>query len=414
MQAIILAAGASSRFWPLNKKHKSLIKIMGKPLIWYTIDSLKKAGIKEIIIIQSSSRGVEKLLKDYRFKDIRIKYIVQKQPKGMGNALWQARDLTKKVFFVLNAERLDGDYYIKLAARERKSPVILFATFTDTPYLYGILDMKDGKVRGIVEKSKPGKEPSNLKVVGTYRLSKDFFNYYQKVKKHMYDFEDALNLFIRIKGARVIKINKESFPLKYPWHLFNIANYLMDRHLKRKISKSAEIKKNVVIKGKVSIGENVKIYEGAVIKGPCYIGNNVIVGNNTLVREYTNLEDNVIIGANSEVARSIFQEGVHVHSGYFGDSIIGKNTKIGAGTVTANVRLDREEIKSIVKRKKIGTQRKHLGIITGEDVRVGVNVSFMPGVMMGQNSVVGPHSVVFNNIPDGTKFYTRYSSISRK
>ena len=48
-QAVILAAGESSRFWPLNQRHKSLIKIMGRPLIWYTIEGLKKAGIKEIL-----------------------------------------------------------------------------------------------------------------------------------------------------------------------------------------------------------------------------------------------------------------------------------------------------------------------------------------------------------------------------
>jgi len=414
MQAVILAAGASSRFWPLNKRHKSLIKIMGKPLIWYTIDGLRKAGVKEIIIIQSLSKSVEKSLKDYRFRNIKIKYVIQKKPKGMGNALWQARELTKERFFVLNAERLDGRFYIRLAAKERKSPVILFASFTDTPYLYGILDIKDSKVKGIIEKPEPGKEPSNLKVVGTYGLSKDFFNHYQKIKKHMYDFEDALNLFIKKKGARVIKIDKESFPLKYPWHLFDITKYLMDKYLKRKISKTAEIKKNVTIEGKVYIGKNTKIYEGAVIKGPCYIGNNVIIGNNAIVREYTNLEDGVIVGANSEVARSIFQEGVHVHSGYFGDSIIGKNTKIGAGTVTANVRLEREEIKAIVKGKKINTGLKHLGAIIGENVKVGVNTSLMPGVLIGSNSVIGPHSLVMGNVEDSTLYYTLRKEIKKK
>ena len=47
MQAVILTAGESSRFWPLNQRHKSLIKIMGRPLIWYTIEGLKKSGIKK-------------------------------------------------------------------------------------------------------------------------------------------------------------------------------------------------------------------------------------------------------------------------------------------------------------------------------------------------------------------------------
>jgi len=67
MQAVILAAGQSSRFWPLNKRHKSLIKIMGKPLICYTIESLKKLKIKEILIVQSPKREIEEELKKFKF-----------------------------------------------------------------------------------------------------------------------------------------------------------------------------------------------------------------------------------------------------------------------------------------------------------------------------------------------------------
>ena len=141
--------------------------------------------------------------------------------------------------------------------------------------------------------------------------------------------------------------------MKYPWHLFNLRKYLFDNFLKGKIEKSAKISKNVIIEGKVYVGKNAKIFEGVTIKGPCYIGENCIIGNNSLIREYCDLERNVMIGAFCEVTRSIFQENSTSHSGYFGDSIIGKNTKIGAGTITSNVRLDRGEIKSEVKGKKM-------------------------------------------------------------
>ena len=63
MQAVILAAGESTRFWPLNKKHKSLFKIMGKHLICYTLESLKKAGIKEVIVVQKQKGDIENELK---------------------------------------------------------------------------------------------------------------------------------------------------------------------------------------------------------------------------------------------------------------------------------------------------------------------------------------------------------------
>src|SRR3989344_5783922 len=98
-QAIILAAGESSRFWPLNQKHKSLIKIIGRFLISYTIEGLKKFGIKDIIIIQGPQKDIEKGLGDKS-----IKYIVQPKAKGMGDALWQAKKFIKGPFVVLNEE----------------------------------------------------------------------------------------------------------------------------------------------------------------------------------------------------------------------------------------------------------------------------------------------------------------------
>ena len=106
---------------------------------------------------------------------------------------------------------------------------------------------------------------------------------------------------------------------------------------KKTIAKSAQIAKNAVIEGNVVIGENVKIYEGAVIKGPCYIGDNSIVGNNTVVRDYCDFEADAMVGALCEVARTIFQPDVHIHSGYFGDSILSSGVRVGAGMITANL-----------------------------------------------------------------------------
>lgn len=397
MQAVILAAGESSRFWPLNYQHKSLIKIMGRPLIWHTIESLKEAGIEEVIIVQGPKRDIEKELKNYRFLGLNIKYAIQKSPRGMGDALWQARNLIKDRFFVLNAERVDAKDHIKILSA-KKEPVVLLASKTKTPQFYGILKLKGEKVLEIIEKPKSGKEPSDFKIVGIYLLPKMFFNYYQKVKKNHNDFEDTLNLFIKENKAAVAKIGKEPFSLKYPWDLFRANEFLMNKRLN----------------GKAYIGKNVKIFEGATIKGPCYIGEDCVIGNNALIREYTNLENDVIVGANTEVTRSIFQEDCHVHSGYFGDSILGRGCRTGAGTITANVRIDRGNIKSVVGGEKIGTGLNSLGCIVGENAKIGINSSLMPGVLIGSNCNIGPHSLVMENIGDNTTFYTKFQNIIKK
>ncbi len=415
-QAVVLAAGDSSRFWPLNKKNKCLIKVMGKPLIFYTLKGLEKIGISKVIIIQSSIKDVEKELKKYKL-GVKKKFLVQKKAKGMGNALWQAKDLLKDRFLVLNAEKVDIDEIVqegKIKSQDYDS--ILFGQKTKTPELFGTMKLKGSKVLDIVEKPKKGKAPSRIKVVGAYILKPSFFTTYKKIKKHIYDFEDALSEYAKENDIRVVilKQKHEIATLKYPWHLFEMKNYLFDKFLEQKIKKSVHISKKAVIEGKVYIGKNTKVFENAVIKGPCYIGDNCIIGNNALIRDYTNLENKVVIGANAEVKNAVFCEGSHMHSGYIGDSIIGENCRLGAGAVTANMRIDKGIIKSVVKNKKIETGLKGFGCVIGNNTKTGINCSFMPGVLVGSDCLIGPSSVIFKNIEDNKLFYTEFKRVIKK
>ena len=463
MQAIILAAGESSRFWPLNSQHKSLLKIMGRPLIWYTIEGLRKAGIKEIIIIQGPKKDIERELAPRFFLEKgegKIKYVIQKEPKGMGNAVWQAREFLKDRFLLLDVARVDIDEIIKNNKFSRglvpEKKTILFGQKTNNPELFGMLRLKgdpsagSGQVLEIVEKPKNGKEPSDIKAVGVYFLNPDFFEIYKKVKKHMYDFEDALSMYMKKNDVRVIMLNKsekDTPSLKYPWHLFDIERYLMDKFLKskidasagsasilsksRRIEKSAKLAKNVIIKGKVHIGKNAKIFENAVINGPCYIGDNCIIGNNALLREYVNVEDDCLLGTNLEITRTILQKNVHFHSGYCGDSIFDQGCRAGADIMTSNIRLDRGEI--IAKQKihpvksreagispeaklfnRVNTGLKHLGAIVGRNTFFGTRVNIMPGILIGSNCQIGPNSLARENIKDRTIFYTKFEKVVKK
>jgi UDP-N-acetylglucosamine diphosphorylase/glucosamine-1-phosphate N-acetyltransferase len=415
MQAVILAAGQSSRFWPLNQRQKSLLKIMGRPLIWYTIESFKRSGIKDIIIVQGPKKDIENELKNYNL-GIDLKYVIQPEAKGMGNAVFCAQNLISGPFFVSHAHKVNvGDYVKPMTdkSKETKNDLIFLGIKTDQPWLYGMLKIEGGKVKGLIEKPEKGKEPSDVKVIGTYLLPPKFFEYYKRVPKNQYDFEYALDLYAKENGAEVVMVEKEPTSYKYPWHLFEVNKDLMDKYLENKIAKSAQISKTAKIENKVFIGENAKIFEGAVIKGPCYIGDDCIIGNNALIRGYTNLEEDVIIGAFAEVTRSIFQEDCHSHSGYFGDSIFGRGCRIGAGTIIANVRIDRGEIKSVVKGEKIETDTDSLGGIVGENTKIGINCSLMPGKFIGSNCLIGPGSVVLENIEDNITYFTEFKGIKK-
>ena len=404
MQAVVLAAGKSSRFWPLNGSHKSLIKIMGKPLIWYTIQGLKRAGIKEVIVVQGPEKEVEKELAG----SPSLKFATQPLSKGMGDALHRAKKNLKGRFLVLNAERIDAGEMARTAAKS-KSESLLFGQKTKTPELFGIAEMEGKRITGISEKPEKGKAPSDIRVIGTYLLNSDFFKYYERVGKEEYDFEKALSGYLKNNRTEiVVSKTAESPSLKHPWDLFYFEKYLFDRFLEsKKLSK-------VKTTGKVHIGKNVKVFENAVIKGPCYVGDGSVIGNNSVVREYSNLEKGTLIGANAEVARCIFQENVHIHSGFFGDSIFDKNCRIGAGTVTANLRIDRDTVKSAIKGEKIDTGLKSLGVIMGQGSKTGINVSLMPGVLIGKKSFIGPATAVFENVPDSSKIYTVFKTEIRK
>jgi len=406
-QAVILAAGQSSRFWPLNQKHKSLIKIMGKPLAWYTIESLRCEGIQDLIIVQGPQKDVEEELNKYNFGKINIRYVIQKNPKGMGDALSRAKDFLEGQFFVLDATRLDAGNYLKPLLKKYKSSgarMVLLGAETDNTQLYGVFKVKGDRIQEVVEKPMKGKEPSNIKNVVVQFLPKEFLDFLQRVPKEMYSFENALSLYAKEKDTRMIMLDKEPPSLKYPWHLFEINKYLFDRFIKKKISKSAKIAKNVTIQGNVYIGDNVKIFEGVAIKGPCYIGDNCVIGNNSVVRDYVNLEKDVAIGALAEVKNCIFQKNTHIHSGYFGDSIFGEDCRIGAGVITANRRIDRKEIKVKIKKEKIGTSLTFLGAVVGSNTHIGINTSFMPGVLIGSDCQIGPGAVIRENIKDNKAF----------
>jgi len=419
LQAVILAAGESSRFWPLNSKHKSLLRIMGKPLIWYTIDGLRKIGVKDIVIVQSPNRKVEEDLKTLPFGIENVQYAIQREPKGMGDAIMSAKDHIKGQFFVLNAGRIDCQDIAALMlekSRQTGAKMVLAGQETKSPWLYGVARLDGDKLLEVVEKPAEGKEPSNIKITGVYLLDNKIFGHIENVlgsANHNEEFEVAMSLYAKENDSRIVILDKDysSVSLKYPWHLFDANKYLLDKFLtKKSIARSAWIAKNAIIEGNVVIGENCKIYEGAVVKGSCFIGDNSIIGNNSIVRDYCDLENGAMVGALCEVGRTIFQPDVHVHSGYFGDSILSSGVRVGAGAITANVRIDRGAISARVKKEKNGvkvlakvdTGLKSLGTIVGENAKIGTRATIMPARFIGKNCQVGPAVVVTRNMDDGT------------
>lgn len=409
MKAVILAAGESSRMWPLAQhKNKAMYEFLGKPLLYYTIKEAKEAGINDLIIVISSD---DKLIPNYFRKGeelgVKISYAVQKKTLGMGNALLSASKLIKGDFLLLHGTHANCGEIIKRIAAEKKN-FVLVGRKTDNPENYGIMKLKGNKVLEVVEK--PKKNIGKIKMVGIYLLPQKFLNALKGVKEHMYSFEDALQKMVKRSSAGCISVDDvEEISLKYPWHMLSVNKILMEKHLKRyHISISSKIDKSVILEGSVYIGENVRIFENAVIKGPCYIADNAIIGNNVLIRNNSYIGRNVQIGHNSEVKNSIIYDNSHVDNAVILDSVLDEECRLGSDTITANKRLDRKNVSSVVKGEKIDAKLGFFGAIIGKNTASGIHSGTMPGIKIGENCSIGPGTIVFNDMKDNSSLFHKY------
>jgi len=420
MQAVIIAAGASSRFWPINHGHKSHINILGESLIYWTIKGLADNGIKDIILIIGPNSSLkEKLAVAQQNLLVNLSYVVQDKPLGTGDAIFRAKEHIKEPFFIIWPYKINSKEIVRkiLEKYNNENPqIVLVGSKTSTPWDYGILRFEGEKITEICEKPKQGQEPSNIKTLGTYFLQPDFFEYYQKLKKHHpWDFIDALNSYIKDKEARTVILEKELPSLKYPWETLNLLQIMLkSEEFKGHTSPDASIGKNVIINGEVYISDNVIIGDNTVISGPCFIGDSCRIGANNVFRGPVNLEREVVTGAFAEIKNSFIQKGTHIHSGYFGDSIIGENCHFGAGFVTANRRIDRDSIKSQVKGKKIDTGLDYLGAVIGNNTCFGIKAGTMPGVFIGSGCLIGPGTLVFENLEDDCSFFAKFKKVKKK
>ncbi len=407
MQAIITAAGDSTRCWPLNHQHKSLIKLLGEPIILSLIKDLRRAGVKDVIVVQGPEKDIEKEIGKKG-----LKYAIQLKPTGEGEALLRAEHLIKdEQFLAVYADQQDVGERLPLIVdkfKKDKSKLIVIGSPTKTPWIFGIFKMKGKRVVAIVEKPARGKEPSKIKNIGEYFLPKDIFKYLKRIPSHPYSSILAVSLYAKENPVGLVRLKKETAFLKYPWNLFEIMRIKMAKpSFKSFVSPTARIGKNVVIKGKVYISSGVRIGDNTVIHGPCYIGENCQIGVSNVFRGPVDLEDNVKTGAFMEIKNSLVQENTHFHSGYLGDSIIGPNCRFGGGFISANRRLDRQNIFSEVKGKAVDTGLTRFGVVVGKNTRVGVGVKVMPGVFIGKNCLIGPGSIIFKNVLDNTKVMTK-------
>ncbi|MFC1616131.1 sugar phosphate nucleotidyltransferase [Patescibacteria group bacterium] len=407
MKALLLAAGRSKRMKPVEDKN--FLNFLGKPLIEWQLEMLMDNGFEEVIII-AGAHNLERMEQLAEMKEGNVQVVEQEDlEKGMCNAVLSAENAiggdSILIFSSNDVVEEDAFSLIKDASENNDADSYILGKQVDEYFPGGYLEVNDeGFINHIVEKPGEGNEPSDMVnlVVHLHKNSGKLMEYLKNVESDSDDLYEVALAKMMDDGVKMKAVAYDGFwqPVKYPWHVQKVFEFLFNQNDKA-ISPNAHISENAVINGKVIIGENVKIFDGAVVNGPVYIGNDSIVATNALVRE-SNVGEKCVIGFGSEVARSFLGNDVWTHTNYIGDSVIGNNVSFGAGTVIGNLRLDEENIMVNCDDQKVDSLINKFGLVTGDNVRFGINCSTMPGIKVGSGSFVGAGIVVAQDVPENS------------
>ena len=421
LKAIILSAGEGSRMRPLTlTKPKTMLPVAGKPIIQYNIESLRDNGITDILLIV---RYKEEIVRNY-FGDgsdfgVNISYKTQKDFLGTANAISYGEDFIDDSIIVLNGDIILDDEIIHEIIKKYNylSPdTLMLLTEVEDPSAFGVVEIENGNIKNIVEKPKREEAPSNLVNAGIYIFNKDIFDKIRETEiseRGEYEITDSVSLQIE-DNKTVIghKTSKDRIDVGRPWELIEVNEELIGK-LKTEIKGTVEA--GAVIHGEVFLDEGSVIKAGVYIEGNVYIGKNCDIGPNSYIRGNTYFGDNVHVGNAVEIKNSIIMENTNVsHLSYVGDSVIGSNCNIAAGTNIANLRFDNATIKTKIKNQKIDSGRRKLGAIIGDSVKTGINSSFSPGVKVVHNSTIGSGVLLYEDLPSDTRVLEKQTHIIQK
>jgi acetyltransferase-like isoleucine patch superfamily enzyme len=146
---------------------------------------------------------------------------------------------------------------------------------------------------------------------------------------------------------------------------------------------------------KVILGSGVIVEPGALLKGPVVIGNSAEIRQGAYVRGNCIIGDRCVVGHTTEIKGSIMLDGAQAgHFAYIGDSILGKDVNLGAGTKLANLRIIPGTVKVPFENERHDTGRRKMGAVLGDGTQTGCNSVTSPGTLVGPGSSIYPGVVV--------------------
>ncbi len=421
---------------------KLMHKVNGQPMIVKLVNTLNKAGLKKNILILG-------YLKEQILEVLDNEYVIQEEQLGTGHAVIIAKNKILENdddILICNGDGplLTVETINKMKEKFEKDSLdcLILSCEVNNPFGYGRIIKENGKVTNIIEEVDATVEQKNIKEInaGVYLFKKtsllsilDKFN--NDNKKGEYYLTDAVKLLNEEKlkvDSLVLEDEKEMLGVNSKSQLAEVSKILRERK-NEELMKNGTIlidPNNTYIEEDVVIGEDTIIYPNVYIEKGTRIGNNCIIhsgtriensiiGNNVTIDnsvvELSVIEDNVSIGPfahirpNSllkekskignfvEIKKATLHKGVKCgHLTYVGDSEIGENTNIGAGTITCNY----------------DGSKKHKTNI-GKNCFIGSNSIIVAPVEIGENVLTAAGSVITKDIPNDSIAFGRAKQVNK-
>jgi glucose-1-phosphate thymidylyltransferase len=331
MKGLILSGGRGTRLRPLTyTSAKQLVPVANKPVLFYAIESLAEAGIRDLgIVVGDTQAEIRAAVGDGSAWGVRVTYIEQDAPRGLAHAVLISESFIGDEPFVMylgdNLLNKGITRFVDEFNRERPAAQILLARVSD-PQMFGVAELSEGRVVRLIEKPK---EPrSDLALVGVYMFSSAVFDAVRSIApsfRNELEITDAIQTLIdrglQVRPHIVDGWWKDTGKLEDMLE----ANRLILDTIERRIEGSVDASSRV--EGKVIV-EAGAVIEHSVVRGPVIIGARAQIVH-AYVGPFTSIMNDAEV-RESEIEHSIVLEGSSISNlvARVEDSLIGKNVRI--------------------------------------------------------------------------------------
>ncbi|MFB6074847.1 MAG: bifunctional sugar-1-phosphate nucleotidylyltransferase/acetyltransferase [Haloarculaceae archaeon] len=385
MQAVILSAGEGTRMRPLTaNRPKPMLPVADRPLVAHTADAAVDAGADELVFVVGYESDDVREHFGEAYRDVPVTYVTQEEQAGTADAVRQARDHLEGQFAVLNGDNL----YDPAAIADLFSggPAIAAYRVPD-PTNYGVLSKEGDRATGIVEK--PARPPSNLANAGGYVFPAEATEWLdvEPSERGEYEITDTVARVLEEYALTVVELDRW-LDVGRPWELL-AANEWKLADLEP--ATEGEVHPDADLRGTVAVEAGATVEAGVVIEGPALVRAGAEVGPNAYIRGATLVGPDVHVGHAVEIKNSVLMDSSAVpHVSYVGDSVLGRDVNLGAGTQVANLRHDGADVRMTVRDRRVSTGRRKFGVVAGDGVKTGINTSVDPGVVLSPEATSSP------------------------